>query len=586
MATQRGGVALVFEGHRYNKVRDGKDGTVYWRCSRDRQCPGRAVTVNNRVKKANNKHNHPPEASLRNGSTVLSSASSSQSQQAVHQPHHTSVHTVSSNSHSPAVTSSNSNAFTSSIGNNCNAPLRSVSSTATPAHHEAPDRHSALHDVLLDAQSAAAAAASFPAIVTETLKYLAAASGNHQMAAAFANSIASLTPGLKHVDYGRLPGRPPPVLAPLRPVRPAEGRCHESDDRWCAARDAGRRVVDQQSFRLFPASLTPVSLPADFADEYSDESIDDEDEDEDQPLNMAIRSSGQSLKRLRALMRNLNYVPEVLHAYVIPSGDAHQSEYIASCDKRRQFISGFTGSAGTAIVTSDDAALWTDGRYFLQAGKELDSNWRLMKDGVPGTQTQSEWLCKVLPPNSRVGVDPFLLPFNSWKPLSAALEESGHVLVPVPENLVDQVWDDRPPPPQHAINPLEDRFTGRSWADKISDLRQEMDQKKARALVLTALDDIAYLYNLRGSDIAFNPVFFAYTVITNDSIYLFVDETKLTPVTRKHLNLDSTMTSSDSVELRPYKMVKDFLKWLVSQESGKIWVCCPELVVCPAVADS
>ena len=119
---------------------------------------------------------------------------------------------------------------------------------------------------------------------------------------------------------------------------------------------------------------------ADF-DDYSDESGDDDD----QPLNMAIRSSGQCLKKLRGLMRNLNYVPEVLHAYVIPSCDAHQSEYIADCDKRRKFLTGFSGSAGTAIVTSDDAALWTDGRYFLQAEKELDSNWRLVKDAVPGS---------------------------------------------------------------------------------------------------------------------------------------------------------------------------------------------------------
>jgi Xaa-Pro aminopeptidase len=233
---------------------------------------------------------------------------------------------------------------------------------------------------------------------------------------------------------------------------------------------------------------------------------------------MAIRSSGQCLKKLRSLMRNLNYVPEVLHAYVIPSCDAHQSEYIADCDKRRQFMTGFSGSSGTAIVTHDDAALWTDGRYFLQAEKQLDPNWRLVKDGVPGSPSQSEWLCKVLPPNSRVGVDPFLIPFSSWKPLATALEESGHTLIPVPENLVDMVWDDRPPPPQNPINPLSDKFTGQKWQDKIAVIRQEMVKKNCRALVLTALDDIAYLFNMRGSDIQFNPVFFAYTVITHDSI--------------------------------------------------------------------
>ena len=136
----------------------------------------------------------------------------------------------------------------------------------------------------------------------------------------------------------------------------------------------------------------------------------------------------------------------------------------------------------------------------------------------PAPPSQSEWLCKVLPPNSRVGVDPFLMPFSSWKPLAAALEESGHVLIPVPENLVDLVWDDRPAPPQNQINPLSDRFTGQSWQEKIAAIRQEMGKKNTRALILTALDDIAYLFNLRGSDIAFNPVFFAYSVLTHDSI--------------------------------------------------------------------
>ncbi|RWS28993.1 hypothetical protein B4U80_02267 [Leptotrombidium deliense] len=149
VATQRGGVALVFEGHRYNKVRDGKDGTVYWRCSRDRQCPGRAVTVNTRVKKANNKHNHPPEGSLKNG-------------------------TSNANVFSPSVSSG-----APSIGQHLESTCRLPSNLA-------------LQDVLNAQNAAAAAAVSLPAIVTETLKYLAVASGNHQMAA-FANSVASLS---------------------------------------------------------------------------------------------------------------------------------------------------------------------------------------------------------------------------------------------------------------------------------------------------------------------------------------------------------------------------------------------------------
>ena len=236
VATQRGGVALVFEGHRYNKVRDGKDGTVYWRCSRDRQCPGRAVTVNNRVKKANNKHNHPPEASLRTSSGAISVVSTSSSTSSQGQTHANSNNN--NNATSGITSNSNSNSFTSLSGSNASVATRLSSnkslssSTSSHHHHHNPHHHQQQHhphhhhhhnivahnesplrlpsshmtgmppDMLLDPASAAAAAASFPAIVTETLKYLAAASGNHQMAAAFANSMAqSLNPSLKNMDH-------------------------------------------------------------------------------------------------------------------------------------------------------------------------------------------------------------------------------------------------------------------------------------------------------------------------------------------------------------------------------------------------
>lgn len=233
---------------------------------------------------------------------------------------------------------------------------------------------------------------------------------------------------------------------------------------------------------------------------------------------MAIRSSGQFLKRLRSLMKNSSYVPDQIHAYVIPTSDAHQSEYLSPCDKRRQFISGFTGSAGTAIVTSDEAALWTDGRYFLQAEKELDSSWELMKDGIPSTPTQGEWLSKKLPPNGRVGVDPLLISYTGWKKLSTQLQESGHILIPCPENLIDLVWDERPSPPSSPVVPLPIKYAGRSWQDKVTDVRKAMLKKGAKALVITSLDDVAYLFNLRGSDVNYNPVFFSYSVVTTENI--------------------------------------------------------------------
>lgn len=181
-------------------------------------------------------------------------------------------------------------------------------------------------------------------------------------------------------------------------------------------------------------------------------------------------------------------------------------------------MTGFDGSSGTAIITLDDAALWTDGRYYLQAEKQLNSSWLLMKEGLPNVLSQSEWLCKTLPSGSRVGVDSFLMSMDIWRSLSKSLKASGHTLVPIDRNLIDLVWDERPPPPSASIVPLSVKFTGCSWQEKVISVRNEMAKKGAQALVITALDEVAYLFNMRGSDIEFNPVFFAYSVLTTDNI--------------------------------------------------------------------
>ncbi|RWS28994.1 aminopeptidase-like protein, partial [Leptotrombidium deliense] len=298
------------------------------------------------------------------------------------------------------------------------------------------------------------------------------------------------------------------------------------------------------------------------------------DSSDEQPLNMAIKNTGQLLKKLRDLMKNSNYVSEAIQAYIIPSFDAHQSEYISNSDRRLAFISGFTGSAGTVVITLDDAALWTDGRYFLQAEKQLGQNWTLMRDGLPDTPSQSEWLNKVLPNGSRVGVDGMILAQSQWQPLSQQLESGGNQLVAVAQNLIDVIWEDRPAPPAAPIFPLPLSYSGETWQKKIGYVRDEMKKKKASAVVLSALDETAWLFNLRGSDIDFNPVFYAYTVITLDNVYLFVDEMKLTAESLKHLHLNNSPCQENglSVELRPYKIILDFLKWYVSQNTGKIWV--------------
>lgn len=293
-----------------------------------------------------------------------------------------------------------------------------------------------------------------------------------------------------------------------------------------------------------------------------------------------MRNSGQLLKRLRSLMKNGPSAVNdtTLQAYYIRKSDAHQSEYLADCDERVAFISGFTGSVAEAVVTMDDALIWVDGRYHLQAEKEVFPNWTVMKSGLKDVPTPEEWMGKSLPTGSRIGTDPNLVPHKFFAKIKDYLASNGnHHLLPISSNLIDIIWEDRSPMPANPITPYPTSMAGQSWPEKIEKVRQEMSEKKVTALVLTALDEIAWLFNLRGSDIKYNPVFFAYAVVTMDNIYLFVDETKLTNESRKHLNLDLSPHQQQSqslikLELREYKLIQDFLKWLVSQETGKIWI--------------
>lgn len=239
---------------------------------------------------------------------------------------------------------------------------------------------------------------------------------------------------------------------------------------------------------------------------------------EDQPLNMALKDKSNILKLLRTLMQHCfssEGSVEHYHALVVPTTDAHGSEYIAPCDKRQTFLTNFTGSAGTAVVTLNEAAFWTDGRYFTQAERQLNKqNWILMKQYQTGTPTIGEWLNKVLRPGSKVGVDATTMSFDGWHNLEKELSMCGNQLVKTSINLVDQIWNWRPARPSQPVVPLELKFAGKSWNDKLTEIRTEMAQKSASVLVLTALDDIAWLFNLRGSDIDYNPVFFSYAIVT------------------------------------------------------------------------
>ncbi|KAJ3328237.1 hypothetical protein HDU76_010333 [Blyttiomyces sp. JEL0837] len=276
------------------------------------------------------------------------------------------------------------------------------------------------------------------------------------------------------------------------------------------------------------------------------------------------------LNQLREAMKKHN-----VHAYIIPSEDAHQSEYIADCDGRREFISGFSGSAGLAVVTLDQAALWTDGRYFLQASQQLDTNWILQKSGLPDVPTKEEWLVKVLPKNSRVGLDQTLITVAAARLLSESLSKAGHSLAPLSENLVDQVWgSERPSVPKQSVFALDVKYAGVSVAEKLAEVREQLVKKSCVGFVVNTLDEIAWLFNLRGSDIIYNPVFFSYALVTKTEAILYVDASKLDDSAKASLN-------EVGVTVRPYESVFDDLKAfgekvVAAAEAGaepeKIWI--------------
>ncbi|SOV06865.1 probable aminopeptidase P, cytoplasmic [Ustilago sp. UG-2017a] len=257
-----------------------------------------------------------------------------------------------------------------------------------------------------------------------------------------------------------------------------------------------------------------------------------------------------------------------VEAYVIPSGDEHASEYPAESDLRRGYITGFTGSAGSAVVTANKALLFTDGRYFLQAGQQLEpSVWTLMKQGEPNVPTWQEYLSKNLPAKSKIGMDASLISADDAKDITAELNKIGSSLVPIKENLVDQVWaDQRPSRPAQPIFVLKDEIAGRSSSDKIRELRDEINKKNAQGFVANMLDEVAWLFNLRGTDVPYNPVFFSFALVLLDKVLLYVNEHQLTEDVKAALGAEVT--------LRPYLEFYNDLHKIGGElgEGGKILI--------------
>ncbi|OVA12581.1 Creatinase [Macleaya cordata] len=255
-----------------------------------------------------------------------------------------------------------------------------------------------------------------------------------------------------------------------------------------------------------------------------------------------------------------------IDAYIIPSQDAHQSEFIAECYMRRAYISGFTGSAGTAVVTKDKAALWTDGRYFLQAEKQLSPSWILMRAGNYGVPTTSEWINDVLTPGCRIGIDPFLFSSDEAEELKEEISKRNHELVCLYDiNLVDQIWkESRPKPPMKPIRVHDLKYAGVDVSSKLSSLRSELIEAGSSAIIISMLDDIAWLLNLRGNDVPHSPVMYAYLIVEIGGAKLFVDDSKVTPEVLAHLK-------SSGVELRPYESILSEIGSLAEQGT-QLWL--------------
>lgn len=259
-------------------------------------------------------------------------------------------------------------------------------------------------------------------------------------------------------------------------------------------------------------------------------------------------NTSKRLEKLRLLMSEYN-----LGVYIVPSEDQHQSEYVSAVDQKRSFISGFQGSAGVAIVTRDvmcmndvpegTAALSTDGRYFNQATNELDFNWTLLKQGTKNEPTWQEWSINQAIQLSldsgtkiNIGVDPKLITYQLYESFNKVVKEKLALsknskaeveLVAIKDNLIDAMWndfEDVPPAPSGIIKVLDSKYTGQDIKDKITNVVDVVNKHNCSGLVVSALDEVAWLLNLRGGDIEYNPVFYGYLIITNNNqVTLFAD---------------------------------------------------------------
>ena len=258
----------------------------------------------------------------------------------------------------------------------------------------------------------------------------------------------------------------------------------------------------------------------------------------------------ERLAALRQEMKERN-----IAIYVVPTADFHESEYVGEHFKARRFITGFTGSAGTAVITRTEAGLWTDGRYFVQAVKQLEGTtvtlYRMGEEGVP---TVEEYIAKNLSEGEVIGFDGRVVNARWGKKLQEIAEEK-HGSLYVDEDLIDNIWTDRPPMAKEPVWILDEKYSGKSTKEKLSAVRENMKEAKAEVHLLSSLYDISWLLNVRGNDISYVPVVLSYLALTENECIWFVQEEVLDENVRSYLN-------ENAITTKPYHAFYEYVKTL------------------------
>ena len=258
----------------------------------------------------------------------------------------------------------------------------------------------------------------------------------------------------------------------------------------------------------------------------------------------------ERLAALRQEMKERN-----IAIYVVPTADFHESEYVGEHFKARRFITGFTGSAGTAVITRTEAGLWTDGRYFVQAAKQLEGTtvtlYRMGEEGVP---TVEEYIAKNLSEGEVIGFDGRVVNARWGKKLQEIAEEK-HGSLYVDEDLIDNIWTDRPPMAKEPVWILDEKYSGKSTKEKLSAVRENMKEAKAEVHLLSSLYDISWLLNVRGNDISYVPVVLSYLALTENECIWFVQEEVLDENVRSYLN-------ENAITTKPYHAFYEYVKTL------------------------